>query len=114
MTITTQDNSWFERGERPPLGKVLAKHKAATAEWANPDFHEKNIVAAGNDLVIFRTESGEETVGSWCDYEFLPLRTEREKAIDEMVDVLKDAIQDTKTVHKICASALYDAGYRKQ
>ena len=104
-----QDNSWHDRGDRPPLGKVFAKNKAATAECANHDFHEKNIVAAGNDLVIFRTESGKETVGSWCDYEFRPLRTEREKAIDAACKVIGGVSEDGLLV----IEKLYDAGMLK-
>lgn len=106
-----QDNGWFERGDRPPLGRCLVKHKSATTEWAQPDFHEKNIVAAGDFLLIFRSDSGQETVGEWDDYEFRPIRTEREMAIEVM---LKDSgALECDTVMSILENLL-DKGWAKE
>ena len=99
------DNSWYERGERPPVGALVEKKYKSATIWT-----EVKIIAAGNQLVIFAFHDGDEMVGGWSDYEFRPLRTEREKAIDEMVGIIKgSAFQDPE----FTASILYDAGYRK-
>lgn len=107
------DNSWHERGEFPPAGtECEAEYDTQKREW-----YKARVIGVDSGECFLRWIDGRGD-GSVSNYknpsDFRPLRTEREKAIDEMVDVLKDAIQDTKTVHKICASALYDAGYRKQ
>ena len=106
-----QDNSWHERGEFPPAGATVEKKYKSATIWT-----EIKIVATGNQLVIFGYPAGDESVGEWSDYEFRPLRTEREKAIDEMAGVIANIVgySITMAVAKQGASALYDAGFRKE
>ncbi|HHQ4466794.1 TPA: hypothetical protein ACSPZQ_000083 [Aeromonas veronii] len=109
------NNHWFERGELPPVGAMCQmKHKQATSEWARPGFDDVFIVAGGNELFISADQKGgKELVGTWDDYEFRPIRTERDKAIDEM-KLHCPYHGSWDTVGRIYAEALYDAGYRKQ
>lgn len=77
--------AWDGEG-RPPIGvPIESKHKDATLEWANPDFHETTIVAMGKHLAIFtHPGSDHETVGRIDDYDFRPIRSEEDRAIEEM------------------------------
>ena len=101
------DNSWHERGELPPVGCTCEVKEGG--EW-----HKTHIVGFDDDGYCVYTTPWNCTVR---DYEgdadqsnFRPLRTEREKAIDEMVSIIKGAaFQDPE----FTAEILYDAGYRK-
>ena len=109
MTIKVID--WHKSGELPPVGEVclyvVSERLSAEVEITAHARFGLCFVEVG--------KSGERYVSKTAElHRFIPIHTEREKAIDEMVEVLKSAIQDTKTVHKICASALYNAGYRKE
>lgn len=106
MTITTQDNSWHERGERPPLNVVVEWD-----EWGNGNWVETKLLAdTGDDEFVMIVKGVKTIVGRPAN--FRPLRTEREKAIDEMVSVTLAVInQDTQ---RQMFGMLYDAGYRKQ
>ena len=106
-----QDNGWFERGELPPAGVVCEmKHKHSKPNWARPGFEPVIIVASGKELFITSgTVFYNETVGAWGDYEFRPIRTERELAIEEMCRVVGLHV----LVFEVQAGKLYDAGYRK-
>lgn len=106
MTIKVSD--WHKNGELPPVGEVCEWLECKKTGW-------QEVIVAGYYMnAAWIVPKGKEPITVFNPTGFRPLRTEREKAIDEMVEVLKSAIQDTKTVHKICASALYNAGYRKE
>lgn len=108
-----QDNGWFERGELPPVGvECEMKHKYSTPDWARPGFEPVVIVASGKDLFISSgTDLYRETVGSWDEYEFRPIRTEREVAIEVM---LKDSgALECDTVMSILEN-LIDKGWAKE
>lgn len=124
--ITSKVSDWHKNGGLPPVGEVCLwigrkengdyRADLRTGDRVEVIAHYKPR-SDGPMVAVFAFES-RESIGRQTDQSiakcFSPLRTEREKAIDEMVEVLKSAIQDTKTVHKICASALYNAGYRKE
>ena len=105
-------NSWYERGELPPVGAVCECEGYAPAS-------ECEIVAYSDDQVCVRWRENklldviDITSG---EVKFSPLRTEQEKAIDEMVGILK-AKFDRPGIDGIAVSdivnELYDAGYRK-
>jgi len=106
MTIKVSD--WHKNGELPPVGEVCEWLECKKTGW-------QEVIVAGYYMnAAWIVPKGKEPITVFNPTGFRPRRTEREKAIDEMVEVLKSAIQDTKTVHKICASALYNAGYRKE
>ena len=106
-------NDWFERGELPPVGiecEVL---------WDDREWHKTKIIAhlyidKFNMCPVFTT-GWDDTSFVECmpHYQsFLPLRTEREKAIEEMKQHCPHH-GSWDTVGRIYAEALYDAGYRK-
>lgn len=123
-----QDNSWYERGELPPVGcecEFIRKEECdlirgvASGDAVEILAHyspclDDVIVAVFSYKVNNREQRGRlvEQAVSMC---FRPLRTEREKAIDEMVSGYQSAKGD-KPVHprvRAFAEYLYDAGYRK-
>ncbi|GAA0585289.1 hypothetical protein GCM10008997_37480 [Halomonas salifodinae] len=98
----------------PPIGvPIESKHKGATPEWANPDFHETTIVAMGKQIAIFTHPGSDlETVGRIEDYDFRPIRSEEDRAVEAMLEELAPSMK-TDGVQVVCR-ALYRAGYRKQ
>lgn len=131
MTITTQDNSWHERGGLPPVGTVC-EAKYTDFAMANIDrlmlelisnanqssWFQIKVVSAAEDDVFF-VASGYPRALNVKALEFRPLRTEREKAIDEMADAVKSSGKYSNyticdDVIKVISERLYDAGYRKE
>lgn len=107
--IATSDNSWHERGELPPVGCVC-----------EVDYRGEWIVTAvigvdSRGYCVFEVPTL--VVGGPC-YDglmavdkFRPLRTERDKAIEEMANLISKSVFGSA---KCQAEKLYDAGYRKQ
>ena len=104
MIITAQDNSWHERGELPPVGFWCEVKTKTFNGWMKC-------------FVVGKSSRGDTVIE--CDdcafiidssYEFRPLRTEREKAIDEMADLIAKSVFGSA---KCQAERLYDSGYRK-
>ena len=93
--------------ELPPVGEVCEmKHKHSTADWARPGFEPVVIVASGKDLfIVSGTDVYRETVGSWDEYEFRPIRTER--------DVLIEIIKKTDDTDDRIADAILAAGFKR-
>ena len=111
----SQDNSWHERGEFPPVGCECEVKEEG--EW-----HETHIVGFDDDGYCVYTTPWNSIVR---DYEgdadqssFRPLRAEREKAVDEMVEVAMKSetlgnYTITGDVLRVVSERLYDKGYRK-
>ncbi|BBU05085.1 hypothetical protein [Aeromonas veronii] len=120
-------NDWFERGELPPVGtecEFCGGTGDADDPW-HPDLMDGDRVT-----VIAHFECGICTLAAFtfksrnpniatvlveqANYGcFRPIRTERDKAIDEMKQHCPHH-GSWDTVGRIYAEALYDAGYRKQ
>ena len=84
----------------PPVGCTCE------SSWAGDDWQLCEILFASNQFVVVKLkESGVEDAYSVGDVTFRPLRTEAERAIDEMVRLSGVSIG--------AAKILYDAGYRK-
>ena len=102
----TQDNSWYEREELPPVGYECEAIR--NDEWVAVEVLRHRVnnvemnVAAVMDCTSFNV---------FWSADFRPLRTKREKAIDEMNELVGD-IEKYPTWRDAMA-ALYDAGYRK-
>ena len=99
-----QDNKWFERGELPPVGEVC---EILGAFGHYQKWFECKIIAEHNCSVFAANER------SWINVrkgqrEFRPLRTERERAVDEMMEHC-DYLGS-----RDFAGKLFDAGYRKE
>ena len=120
MTIKVSD--WHKNGELPPVGEVCIFDPNGRTEF----FDEKAINAIGKEVSIISHVKFNGAVGSvavfMCDTGgvatvctanqdcFRPLRTEREKAIDEMVDCLSSRWANCEEI----AAHLYENGYRKE
>ena len=101
------DNSWYERGELPPVGcECEIKHKC----WCG--FERFTVVAITKEYVIVEDDSvvAREQHYHLHDMTFRPLRTEREKAIEDMSRVMHE---HDSVINDVTLGALYDAGYRK-
>ena len=113
------DNSWHERGELPPVGcECQFFSDGYDAEWFGwCIFHG---LATCGGLIIehhHRTSPSRVTVALFdplCT-KFSPLRTDREKAIEEMVSVILDydGYMITSATAELVARQLYDSGYHK-
>ena len=105
MTITTQDNSWHERGELPPVGTVC--------EYLPINCWTRCVVEfIGNKYAILGVQEFEVCV-EIENIDFRPLRTEREKAIDAALSVLHIGGNDNTRSAKFIIEKLYDAGMLK-
>lgn len=92
--------SWDGTG-LPPVGRTCE------SSWAGGEWQLCEILFASNQFVVVKLkESGMEDAYSIGDVTFRPLRTEAERAIDEMVRLSGVSIG--------AAKILYDAGYRKE
>lgn len=100
-----EGGDWHKSGELPPVGEVCEAYIDYPPQWV-----ETEIVAHKDGFAI-----------GWCNsvmkgchgdkaHEFRPLRTEREKAIDEMVDCLGSRWANCEAI----AAHLYENGYRKE
>lgn len=84
----------------PPVGCTCE------SSWAGDEWQLCEILFASNQFVVVNLkESGMEDAYNIGDVTFRPLRTEAERAIDEMVRLSGVSIG--------AAKILYDAGYRK-
>lgn len=104
---SAQDNSWHESGGLPPVGCVCLYVISDRCSY------EVEITAHAKLGICFVEvgKSGENYVSKTAEHRrFQPLRTERGKAIDEMVAVISS--MSILSVESI-AEKLYDSGYRK-
>ena len=91
---------WDGEGVIPPVGCVCER------SWAGDEWQSCKILFASGQIVVVKLkESGREDAYNIGDVTFRPLRTEAERAIDEMVRLSRVSIG--------AAKILYDAGYRK-
>ena len=105
VTQHKQDNSWHERGELPPVGVPVELWWGGSFAY-NCEF----ITRRGHHYVMWNLDADRPDAADYMNSEFRPLRTEREKAIDEMIlaiDHIKEGNFET------FIGALYDAGYRR-
>lgn len=110
------DNSWHEHGEFPPAG-YECEVKESDGEW-----HKTHIVGFDDDgYCVYTTpwnSLARDYDGDGDKYNFRPLRTEREKAVDEMVKAanLQDEYSNytiSNDVIRVISERLYYAGFHK-
>ena len=109
---SAQDNGWYDRGELPPVG--------AECEWSqNGSSWEECVIIFYymNTLVLDHLKHrGNVRLLKTEQMQFRPIKSEREKAIDEIhavIDSRLDSVLDTVISGKRqIAEALYDAGLR--
>lgn len=102
MTINASD--WHKNGELPPFGEVCEAYVGRPPKWI-----EIEIVAhKGGFFIGWCNSLMKACQGNWVDG-LRPLRTEREKAIDEMVSLVEPL-----ATYREFAGAIYDAGMYKE
>ena len=102
MTIKVSD--WHKNGELPPVGEVCEAYIDYPPQWV-----ETEIVAHKDGFAIGWCKSVMKGCHGDKAHEFRPLRTEREKAIDEMVSLVEPL-----ATYREFAGTIYDAGMYKE
>jgi len=101
-----QDNSWHERGELPPVGVPVELWWGGSFAY-NCEF----ITRRGHHYVMWNLDADRPDAADYMNSEFRPLRTEREKAIEEMSEAL---IHRGSAMSQVILGELYDAGFRME
>ena len=106
-----EGGDWHKNGELPPVGEVCEAYIDYPPQWV-----ETEIVAHKDGFAIGWCKSVMKGCHGDKAHEFRPLRTERDKAIDEMVCEFIDHYGDPKGGERYIgiATKLYDAGYRRE
>ena len=99
------DTAWHERGEFPPVG-TICEMIDDRATW-----RECKIIAHEDGACIGWIASLNSPFYTYDKSEFRPLCNEREKAIDELNNMVGN-IEKYQTWRDAIAT-IYDAGYRK-
>lgn len=102
MTIKVGD--WYKNGELPPVGEVCEAYIDYPPQWI-----ETEIVAHKDGFAIGWCKSVMKGCHGDKAHEFRPIRTEREKAIDDMVSLVEPL-----ATYREFAGAIYDAGMYKE
>lgn len=98
--VTREQYGWDGTG-LPPVGCECER------SWAGDKWLSCKILFTSNQIVVVKLKgSGIEDAYNIGDVTFRPIRTEAERAIDEMVQLSGVSIG--------AAKILYDAGYRKE
>jgi hypothetical protein len=113
------DNSWYEKGELPPVGcHVKLNCASCTCDYVEK-MHGKKA-----EILMHRTSSTGHPVAVFCIIDdegfnsyhaltnndnFRPIKTERELAIDAAIKATKETVFVEESVAKV-AGILFDAG----
>ena len=104
------DNSWHERGELPPVGVPVEL-------WWGGSFayNCELITRRGHHYVMWNLDADRPDAADYMNSQFRPLRTEREKAIDALIEIIcagGELSKDGSAAREI-AERIYDAGLLK-
>ena len=99
-----EGGDWHKSGELPPVGEVCEAYIDYPPQWI-----ETEIVAHKDGFAIGWCKSVMKGCHGDKAHEFRPIRTEREKAIDEMVSLVEPL-----ATYREFAGAIYDAGMYKE
>ena len=104
------DDSWFTYCKLPPCGIPVELWVGGTFAY-NCEF----IAMRGNTYVVWNLDADKPDCADSLNSEFRPVRTEREKAIDEMASVILDydGYMITSATAELVARQLHYAGYHK-
>ena len=116
MTIKVGD--WHKNGELPPVGEVVMLNSTNTNDyWAHHVGAELTVVAhdkgsRGVGIAVYRFvgADGYNEYHGLVAEAFKPILTERDKEIEEMVDLLSSRWANCEAI----AAHLYENGYRKE
>ena len=101
--ITIKVSDWHKNGELPPVGEVCEAYIDYPPQWI-----ETEIVAHKDGFAIGWCKSVMKGCHGDKAHEFRPLRTERDRAIDEMME------HCNYLGGRDFAGELFDAGYRRE
>ena len=99
------DGSWFTYCKLPPCGIPVELWVGGTFAY-NCEF----IAMRGNTYVVWNLDADKPDCADSLNSQLRPVRTEREKAIDDMADLIAKSVFGSA---KCQAEKLYEAGYRK-
>ena len=102
-----QDNSWFERGELPPVGVPVELWVGGSFAY-NCEF----ITRRGHHYVVWNLDADRPDASDYMNSRFHTLRTEREKAIDEMIKLMEHGYMSAE-IAKELAIKMHCAGFRE-
>lgn len=100
------DNSWHERGELPPVGGVC--EAMINGEWIAAEVLRHRINSAGMNVAAVMSCA---SFGVYWAADFRSIRTEREKAIDEISALVRDGLVSPEMAKEF-AIKMYDAGLK--
>lgn len=100
------DSSRFERGELPPIGEPSELWFGGSFAY-NCEF----LCVRGYNYIVWNLDADRPDCADLMNSEFRPLRTEREKAIEELNRLVGDIEKYPTWRHAI--AAIIDAGYHK-
>ena len=100
------DNSLRKRGSCPPIGEPVELWFGGSFAY-NCEF----ICMRGRNYIVWNLDADRPDCADIMNSEFRPLRTEREKEIEEMANLIAKSVFGSA---KCQAEKLYDAGYRKE
>lgn len=109
--VTIKVSDWHKNGELPPVGAFVDVVGDSLIYGQGESNCE--VIAHVENTAVIRMSYG---LGCFESGAIIPARTEREKAIDEMVCEFIDHHGDPKGGERYLgiAAKLYDAGYRKE
>ena len=101
------DNSLSKRGSCPPIGVPVELWFGGSFAY-NCEF----ICMRGRNYIVWNLDADRPDCADIMNSEFHPLRTEREKAIDELNALVGDI--EKYPTWRDAITGIIDAGYRKQ
>ena len=105
--LMAQPPEWNGEG-LPPVGAVIEVRRN------DNDWYRAFVVAHDNGRVVYRCDYDMTAYGWTIGNGFRPIKSERDKAIEEMRKVMSNACKVSgPTDPKDICVALYDAGYRR-
>lgn len=117
-----RDNSWYEKGELPPVGMIVSYYNSdenpdpegtCTDDWKNGDNLEVLAFRKVNGSILPIVFNIRDETASCLIIQYIrPIKSDREKAIEEMKEIVNSVKADVLT-QDLFLGAIYDAGYRK-
>lgn len=117
------DNSWYEKGEPPPVGSVVEfcnkkeeKERICIDDWKNGDQLEVLAVRkVGMDDLPIVFNIRDKTASAVIMAMIKPIKTERELSVEEIKSIIvhQGWLSADGTVSGEIANKIYDSGYRK-
>ena len=99
-------NSWHERGELPPVGVPVELWWGGSFAY-NCEF----ITRRRHHYIMWNLDADRPDAADYMNSEFRPLRTEREKAIDEIAALVRNGLLSPEMAKEF-AVKMYDAGLK--